>query len=241
MFEIEKRNPAAILSAVLDNDKDSTWVAKSDIKIIFPKRYINNKLGFIDSRFNVLGFFCLILPNGDFTVANICGILPLTPEESTVIKMNGVDYYELSWSKGAIICPDQNVVLKSTLAFEIYDEFIAKTRIPPYMDSVDHSKLFDTLQDFTGVNLGADNAILKVYNATTTRSVKDRTVHARLDYKTQADFAIAPVDRIPLRNVAYGADNTTARLLGSYASQGFNSSLVNPSETTEDVEVVLLS
>lgn len=240
-FDPSKRSTKRIKDAIHVDKANSQWIAKESIRIIFPKRYINDKLGSLDSKFNVLAVFAVMLDDGTYDVCNVCSVMPLTSESSTIIKINGVDYYELSWSKGMVICPNTNLVLVATLAFEIYDEFIAKTRIPPYMDNIDHSTIFDTLTDFTGVKLGANAAVLKIYNATTTRSVKDRTRAAREDYKVQADFWGMDVDRIPLRSVAYGADNTTARLLGSYLSEGVNSALVNHTETSESTEQILLS
>lgn len=109
------------------------------------------------------------------------------------------------------------------------------------MDNLDSCKILDSLKEFSGVNLGANFALLRIYNATTTRSLEDRTVPAREQYKTQADFHRMDVDRIALRSVAYVADNTTSRLNGSYLAQGFNSALVNPSESIEEVEQVYIS
>jgi hypothetical protein len=239
-FNPKKRNPAKVLAA-LHEDRQAKWTAKEDLKIIFPKRYLNGKLGSLDDKFNTVGMFAVVLADGSYDVCSVCSIMPLTPDESTVIKLNGVDYFELSFGAGSIVCPNLNLVQRSNLAFEIYDEFISKTRIPPYMDSLDHLKILDTLLDFTGVSLGVNQAITRIYNATTTRNPKDRTQPARELYQKAVDLIMMEVDRIPLRSVAYGADNTTSRLLGSYLPTGLNSALVNPSETVEEVEQVYIS
>ncbi|CAH0447992.1 virion structural protein [Vibrio phage vB_VpaM_sm033] len=240
-FDPDKRDRDKVLSAIHEETKYHKWMAKENIKIVFPKRYINGKLGNLDERFNTVAIFAVILEDGTWEVCSICSIIPLTPSGSSIIKINGVDYYELTWEKGQVICPNLNLVQRSNLAFEIYDEFITKNRLPPYMDNLDSCKILDSLKEFSGVNLGANFALLRIYNATTTRSLEDRTVPAREQYKTQADFHRMDVDRIALRSVAYVADNTTSRLNGSYLAQGFNSALVNPSESIEEVEQVYIS
>ena len=96
-------------------------------------------------------------------------------------------------------------------------------------------------KDFATVNLGTSPFMLSIFNASMTRNPDNRNQLARELYTKQSDFLELPVDRVPLRSVAYGADNTTSRLLGSYLNQGMLSSLVNPSEQTENIEQLLTS
>lgn len=240
-FDIKNRKRDIVLEAIHEDEKTHKWTAKQNLKIYFPKRYLNGKLGNLDERFNTVAMFAVVLEDGSWDFHSACSIIPLTPKTSSLVKINQVDYYELGWEAGDVICPNLNLVQRSNLAFEIYDEFITKTRLPPYMDSIDHSNLLDSLQPFTGVDLGANFALLRIYNATTSRNPKDRTQPARELYEKQSDFHMMEVDRIALRSVAYVADNTSSRLLGSYLAQGLNSALVNPSENIEEIEQILIS
>ncbi|QNI20986.1 hypothetical protein [Vibrio phage vB_pir03] len=240
-FDRKKRNRDKVIAAIHEESKYNKWIAKEKIRILFPKRYLGGKLGNLDERFNTVAIFVVVLEDGSWDVCSICSIIPLTPAGSTIVKINQVDYYELTWEKGDVICPNLNLVQRSSLAFEIYDEFVTKNRIPPYMDNIDQCKLLDTIKEFTGVDLQTNYSLLRIYNATTTRATQDRTQPARELYKKQSDFHAMDVDRIALRSVAYVADNTTTRLLGSYLAQGFNSALVNPSENIEEVEQILIS
>lgn len=240
-FDIKKRNREKVLNAFIDDEKTHKWIAKEPVKIYFPKRYLGGKLGNLDERFNTVAIFAMVLEDGTWDLHSACSIIPLSPKTSSLVKINQVDYYELGWEAGDVICPNVNLVQRSNLAFEIYDEFITKTRLPPYMDSIDHSNLLDSLANFTGVDLGANFALLRIYNATTSRNPADRTQPARELYTKQSDFHLMPVDRIALRSVAYVADNTSSRLLGSYLAQGLNSALVNPAENIEEIEQILIS
>ncbi len=239
-FSKMKRDPKKILNAFIDDQKSSTWVAKEEIHIVFPKYYLDGKLGSIDTRFNVLAMFGIVVGE-TYAAYNVGMIMPLTPSESSIIKVDGKDFYKLSWQAGETICPNTNLVLRDVLAFEIYDEFNAKGRVPPYFDNQDHASLSDSTTAFTGVDLRSDPALLDIYNASTTKNPADLTQPARELYKTQEDFVEMEVARLPLRSVAYGADNTTARTLGSFLPEGVNSALVNPSEQTERIEQLLTS
>lgn len=239
-FTTMKRDPKKIINAFMDDQANSVWVAKEEIHIVFPKYYLDGKLGSIDSRFNVVGMFGFVVGDS-FASYNVGTIMPLTPGESSIIKIEGKDYYKLTWQAGEVMCPNTNLVLRDVLAFQIYDEFNAKGRVPPYFDNQDHASLSDDTTMFTGVNLGSDPALFGIYNAATTKNPNDLTQPARELYKTQDDFFNMEVARLPLRSVAYGADNTTARLVGSYLSEGVNSALVNPSEQTERIEQLLTS
>lgn len=240
-FETKKRKFERVDKAIKFNASTSKWIAAEKVQIIFPKRYINGKLGNRDDKFNVVAIFCIILEDGSWDVCSICSIMPLTPSEATTIKINGIDYFSLIWEAGDVICPNVNLVQRNNLAFEIYDEFVAKTRLPPYFDNLDHSTVLDSLEDFTGVNLNANLANTRIYNSTTARNPKDRTQPIRELFKKQSDFFSLEVDFIPLNSVAFGADNTTARLAGSYQGEGINSALVNPSEKIEPIEQILTS
>ncbi|AXH70770.1 hypothetical protein [Vibrio phage BONAISHI] len=239
-FNVLKRSKKAIEEAVFDDVKNAVYIAKKEVSIVFPKHYLEGKLGSLDERFNPLAMFAIV--SGDnYAVLSIPSLMPLSPSSSTVIKLDGADYYKLSWLPGEVICPNTNLVKRKTLAFEIYDEFIAKGRVPPYFNNRDYTEIFYHLKDFCDVDLKADHAILSGYGAATARYPGDRTRTAREFYKVQADFLEMPIDRIPLRSVAYGADNTMARLDGSYLNEGMMSTLVNRSVEPQSIEQMIIS
>jgi hypothetical protein len=226
--------------ALFDDVENKKYIAIDDIDIYFPKHYLDGKLGSIDSKFNPLGIFAIV--SGDkYAVHSVPAIIPMNPSNSTIVKINDMAYYKLSWSKGETVVSNTLLVKRQSLAFEIYDEFIAKGRVPPYLNKRDYVEILYHIQEFCDVNLNTDPAILAGYGAATARYPDDQTKPAREFYVKQADFIDMPIVRIPLRSVAYGADNTTARLLGSYLNEGLMSSLVNRSDGTQNIEQILTS
>lgn len=53
------RDGNLILDAIEDNEDAAVWVAKKPVSIIFPTRYVEGRLGSLDSRFNVVGIFMI--------------------------------------------------------------------------------------------------------------------------------------------------------------------------------------
>lgn len=240
-FSTLKRDAQYIMAnALYDDVEQQKYIARDDLDILFPKHYLDGKLGSMDSRFNPLGIW-VVVSNGRYAVHSVPAIMPMTPSATTVVKINDMPYYKLSWSKGEIVVPNTRLVKRQSLAFEIYDEFIAKGRVPPYMNKRDYVEILYHVQEFCDVSLRTDPAILAGYGASTARYPQDQTKPAREFYTKQSDLIDMPIIRIPLRSVAYGADNTTARLLGSYLNEGLMSSLVNRSEGTQNIEQILTS
>lgn len=234
-----KHDTPRVLKALHVDKKNHLIIAKEEVRIQFPKHYLTGKLGFLDSRYNVAGIITYIVGNS-YSVNLTHAIIPFTPDSVNVLKIDSGEYMELVFNKGSIICPNTKLAQKKTLVFEIYDEIIAKGKQPWYVGHTERGMLLDTIQKFAGVDLGAGKALLAIFTSSCMRSPTDRSIPAREFFKTQADYDNPDlIDVIPLRSVAYGADNTTSRILGSYAKVGLASSLVNPSESTADIENIL--
>lgn len=231
-------NPEAIHEAIHYEKSQEILVAKKDIKLYVPEHYFNGKLGTIDSRYNVVGLVGWVV-DGFYAKSLVNATIPFTPEEISIVKIDDGTYYEMSWTAGAVICPNNRLPVKKTLVFEIYDEIVAKGKQPWYVKHRDRAEIFYSAPVHADVNLGGGQSLQSIFCASCMRDPKDRNRPARETFEVQADYDEAEIDIIPLRSVAYGADNTASRFLGSYLRPAMNSSLVNPSETTEDIESIL--
>lgn len=233
-----QRNPTRVQKAVYVDKETNVWVAKEEIKILFPKSYLNGKLGSLDERVNVIGYYAVVV-GGNYSVSKVAAITPFTPDNVSVVKFDESDYYQLTWQPGSIICPNCRLVREDKYCYELFNEIVAKGKTPWYLNRTDLAFLFDSFKKFAGANLGADHAILEIFQASRIRNPKDRTQQLREVYKTQDEFVTIPGDIIPQRSIAYGANNTTAKLMGSYLREGISSALVNPAQASERVEELL--
>lgn len=232
-----KHNPEAVHRAWYADANTQTIVATEDCKIYFPKSWLSGKLGTIDSRFNVLGVFAIVVGN-NYAVSDCMAKMPLIPDEVNAVKINEIDYYELSWLKGSVICPNRFLVKDKQLLYHVFEEFHGRGRQPWYIGVVKLISLFHTSVLHGGASLNTNQAIISLLTSARARQ-EDRTKYFKEQLITQSDLTRHSPVMIPLANVAYGSTNATARLYGGYLTEGLVSELVNPSERQEKIESLL--
>lgn len=215
-------------------------VTTTGCKIYFPKHYVNGKLGSIESNIHVLGIYAIVINDSHYAVSAICAKQILTPDTINNVTIDESPYLELIFEPNSVVILGLDTIKVSPFVFNIYDELIAKGKTPWYLDYADLGSLFDSALVHAGANLQSPRAILEMLSASRARLSTDRSKYYRNSLKTQAEYDSTTPDMIPLRSVAYGATNTTAKLLGSYLSEGISSALVNPSDHVEKVESLLL-
>lgn len=215
---------------------DQTLVASLDCKIYIPRRFEERKLAIISDEIRIVGIYAICVGN-NYGVSSACAMMQITPSSTSIVSVDGDEYYEFTFYKGAVITPNCNLVKEDTLVYNIYDEVIAKGHIPWYLSYKDIGKIFTTSDYHAGLSLGPTNVAIEILAASIARSKDDRTIYYRhvIDNLEGVDNSV----KIPFRNVIYGATNTTARLTGAYFDDGLTSALTNPSETTEGIETLL--
>lgn len=230
------RNAEAVLKTIVVDKK--VMMTKTGCTIYIPARYVARKLATIGLTVETLGFFAIVV-DGHYAVSKACASMPFTPSTSSIVTMGDADYYELQFDKGAVICPNVDLVVKDSIAYYINDEFISKGRVPWWHDEEDQAKLFVTSGYHAGVNIGPSNVIMEMIVASTIRLASDRTVYYRHAVNSLYDKDRPASSVVPLRSAIYGATNTVARILGSYFDDNLTSALGNPSEHVEGFETVL--
>lgn len=238
-FTQYNRNVEAIQRIMRRDEDSSTIYTTKPLMTVVPTRYFNGKLGVIDGeRYVVTGILPWIAKD-TMAISRIHAKIPLTPDHVTSNRVGDEEHFVLAWDEGGIVCPNYHLAMDQTLSFEIYDELIAKGKQPQWMTYLDRAELLYDAVKFAGVDLGGSQALQSIFASSCIRDPKDRTTQFREILEDQSQYNTRPFDVIPLRNVAYGADNTTTRLGGSYFSIGMASALVNPTTSVESIESLL--
>jgi hypothetical protein len=102
--------------------------------------------------------------------------------------------------------------------------------------------LFETALYHGGANLNADSALLELIVTHMARNPKDISMLYRLMLnKYSAEKVVNPEEPnfIPLKSVAFGTTNTTAKIVGNMLGEGITSALVTPSTQSEELETLL--
>lgn len=234
-----KRDPVRVRAA-LRNAGDETIVTPKGCKIVIPERYVDKGLAEISSDVRILGIFAIIVDDEYYAVSNAITMVRLKSSTISTVKIDGDNHLEFKFDPGSVVIADTQVVVNDQLLFKVFDEFIAKGKVPWFMDyRNDLTALFDSAKRYAGRDFGHNHVILEIIAAAITRMEKDLNVYYRYGLKSPADLVkVAPVT-IPLRSVSHGATNTPTKLIGSYFGDGLTSALVTPSDRIEKIEEIL--
>lgn len=236
-FSSLQRDKNTILNA-LYVDKSGTMIVKQDLDVIFPTRYEESDLADIAGNVYVLGMFAIRVGN-KYAVCNIPARILLHPTDMSTEKYQEESYYVLHFEKGSIFTSNMNVVKEETFAYYIYNYFIALGKVPWYLGPVDLLKIFSLTKEYTGKSYGQTPTIGEMIVSMIMRNSKNPLQYWRQQIKSLDDVYKSTPEYIPLRNVPFGARNTTAKLMGAYFDEGLNSALIYPSDKTERVEELL--
>ncbi len=232
-----RRNASVILDSLMETPKNEL-ISKTGCRILIPTRFAEHKLATISNEIRIVGVFVMVIGD-NYGVSSAAAMMQITPTSTTIIDINGDEYYDFTFAPGAQITPNLELVVDDPIAYMLYDEIIAKGHIPWFFNYEDVGKLFVSAPYHANIVLGGNNVALEMIAASISRDSKDRTVYYRHTIKSIDEQHTRPPTFIAFRNVIYGATNTTAKLMGAYFDDGLLSSLVNPSETTEGVETLL--
>jgi hypothetical protein len=213
-------------------------VTRRPTKIMIPERYAERHLASLGGETYILGLFGIIMDEKYYGVSFVNAMVRITPSSTTTVDVGGDAYLEFSFEPGDQVIYSLDLVKNDILTFYIYDEHVAKGRIPWYMNYLDLAYLFDSAKEHAGMNLG-NRAVLELMLSTIARDSNNvgalyRHIMQGLTYVYQI-----PPKWIPFRSVIWNTSDTTSKLIGGYFSDAVTSALVNPSERVERIEGLL--
>jgi hypothetical protein len=227
-----KRNPAKVRSAV-QVQPDKSVVALRGVRIYVPERYLEKELADISSETYIVGIYAMVTDDGFYAVSRINAMMRICPTAINTVKFDQDSYLEFLFEPGSVVLATTDLVASETLVYQIFDEFVAKGKLPWFLDYDDRARLFESADKHAGVNLGKSHAILAMITAATTRQQDDRARYYRHNLANSIPVTI------PLRSITYGTTNTTSKLVGAQWGDAVDSALVTPAEKVEKVEELL--
>ena len=233
-----KRNKEVILSKM--QTRGEQVLAKSELKVLCPMRWMEGHLGTIEEDVRLVGFF-LITDGTHYAVSRCCASVVLSPQHFNTVTVDDVKYYEFGFDKSSVMIKNTQVVKLGTMVFRIYEEFFSKGYIPPYFSLNDVNNIFLSAEKYGGVKFPVDYAIAEMIASALPKSLKSSFVHRRNDATGREDMNYGEANYIGINNVAYGATNTISKLLGNYPNESITSALAHPSERLESIDKHLRS
>jgi len=229
------RDATKVGSALVETDSGSV-IAKKDVKLYIPTRFRDKNLASISNETYVLGIFMLTVEDRYYAVNNINAMMRIEPSSVNTVVLNEKDHYEFVFEAGDVVFASTQLVNNDKLLYYIFDEIVAKGNVPVYLDYLDLGRLFDSAPKHAGVTLASTPTILHMLLSVVARDPDNLSQFFR-QVTNGKDFARAKF--VQLRSSTHGANNTTARLLGSHFSDNLTSALINPADREENIERIL--
>ncbi len=233
------RDPKRVKETLIE--KDGMLISSKGCKVYTPKRYVERKLASVGSEIKIVGVMTIVVEDKYYSVMKVPSMLTIQPSEILTEKVGDEEYFVFSFDPGSVLVTNLNIVMDIFLIYDLYNEIIAKGHVPWSFTYEDIGKLFAETKKYTGDSLSRTNTILEMIASTVSRNPNNLMEFYRHQIQTEAEEKKVNPRFIPFRSVLYGANNTTAKLLGAYFDDSLLSALVNPSERTEGVETILRS
>lgn len=230
---------ASKVHAVLKELEDNRLITTKGCKIYTPVRYTECGLASVGIETWIIGIYAIVVDDKYYGVSMVNAMLRIDPTSTLKVDIEGEQFYEFIFEPGAVVVTDTNLVKVDTVTFRIYDEIVAKGRVPWFLTYDDLGKLFKTAQHHAGASVGSQREVTELLISMIARDAKDRTKYFRQTVRSPADAVLRPPAYIPLRSVVYQATDTTTKLMGSYFPDALQSALVTPSERVERIEGLL--
>jgi len=194
-----------------------------------PKRYESFDFLHIGNEIAVFGVFDIEY-NKELHGFLLPAMIIMIPSEINNVKIDGVDYYKCTFYEGDTFMNNTSIIKNAALASRMFKEFIEYGNMPRFVTYNNIKYLFDNVKEITGINFYMNKVIFEMIYAHLYRDADNLNLQYRNSSKTKQPIFIGS------RNVAYGPDSTSAKIFGSYFSDGLNSSLINQSNKQYELE-----
>lgn len=233
------KHNATALKATLKALPNGSLVTTTGCQIVIQESFRAKQLIVMGKTVSIIGFFAIVNNEGNFAINTVPGMLEIQPGEIKVIEYGGRSYYEFSFAPNSVVFKSTQTVKNNKLLYDLFEEILARGRIPFFYNYMTLSDFFKYTEEYTGTKLVATPTVGEMFIAQIARLSENRKVPLRTKLKRYSDVKTTPFTWIPLRNVVDGSSDTTAKLSGSYTGDGLDSAIVNPNEVTQPVERLL--
>lgn len=230
-----KRDPAKVHSNLVIRGNE--LVTKVPCKILVPARYVEQGLGSLEPEVYMVAIYAMVMEDSYYAVSTVPAMKRFTPTDVNTITIDEVEYLELIFPRGAVVCPQLELVVRDIQIYYVYNEFTSKGNTPWFMGENDKTMPYENAEEFCGVYLSP--TIMQMVASSCTRVEADKAVQYRHAVRTPNDLVKFTPVTIPLRSIIWGPTNTFARVIGPYFKEGLTTALVNPSERSEPIEEML--
>lgn len=232
------RDAGALMANVAVNAAGQT-IAKSKISIQTPVRFVERGLSVVGIRTYVFGVLPMILADGRYGVVNVCARMEISPDRTTMLTIDDVDYYEFHFDPGSIIFPTDLVVQDDKIIYFVVDEFEFQAKVPWYMNYNDLLNLFLSAPEFADFGAAANLEVTEMFASVVARPKGQTETFLRTVLKSIKDAKTVDTEYIGMKSVYSTVSGTMNRIAGNYFEPAVEGALVQPSKQIDDVQRIL--
>lgn len=205
---------------------DNNYIAKEDLFIMLPKKFIELHIGDIDNTVTTLSVLAVFNKDLKYGVINIPAMVKITPDSIDEVEVGSDTYYKLTISKGNSVIDSRDVVIDGDIGYNVFNIMLVKGVVPWYINYLDLVKIFENIPKYTGTKLESYMSIVKIMIALSARSKDDPNKPYR--YIIKKSDEVKDIHWVGLNNIYYTYNSTASKVFGSYMKAGMISAIVNP-------------
>lgn len=236
-----KRVPSVIHDSLIT--RNGQVLTKTGCVISIPANYTNYNLAVLAAEISILGVYAIVVGDKHYGVSSATGMLTLGPCEINNVQMETAkgpeDYLEFTFTPGSVVIKNTSVVKNKKFVNDIMNYFVDYSRIPWFMNMVDHAELFKNTRYFNDLNMARSQALLDIITAKLCRSSTDVKVPFRYVIKTDDEVFSQP-RIIPLRDIPNNTASNLARINGSELQLGIKTAMLAEPTRTEPLEQLFM-
>ena len=229
------RDLSKVYAAIEELD-NGALAAKKELKLYVPSRFRDKNLLILADEIYTIGIYMLVVEDKYYAVNLTIGMIKIVPDIVNTVFIDSVEHFEFTFYKGTVFIPNTDIVVRNKLPYYVFNEIVARAKVPVYLSYTDLGNLFNTSDKHATVALGSTITIMHMLIAVISRSPDDlRTYFRQVSDKMSYDKVVYS----PIHSSSYGPTNTTARMLGANFSDNVSVALINPSDREENIEKLL--
>lgn len=212
---------------------DSFIFKGKKLLVKIPRRYETRNLLQVGEDVTTLAVFEMVIDDKVTCGFFLPALITMFPSKTYTGTEDGVDLLYAEFVQGDKFIANRTVLKRNYIAYQMFVEFITLGNFPKFITYEHVLKIFGRCKDICDADLRTDSSVFELIYSHLARDPDNLNIKYRMsNMKKPAKF-------IALSSVTYGADSTSAKLIGAYMSDGINSAIVNQSTEHSQLEDLL--
>jgi len=201
------------------------------LHMLFPSRFLTKGMAIMGSKMEVAGATLIMNDKHEFTVITLPNLISFNPSTVESITIDNKDYTMMEFTAPNFI-DSIDVIDSADILVDMIDDFLMKSQAPFYMNTSDIFKLLSKGAKTTSTKITKNIIVPELLTSLVMKSDNGaaRSTLSRADQDNTNKVSVVGLSTIS------GLENNTAKLVGSYLSEGIDSILAD-STTQEETEL----